>query len=187
MKSYAWMFSLNSYSLNGTIQTKFLALCGVENAGAESLTNTILEALRNFGGLSDDEIACKLVGFGADGASVNMGCSNGIGARLARLQPLITVVHCMAHRLELALKDVINDKKLVSKFRILPFLEGLHAFYHRSSKNTFALASAAQREGVTGKPTRIGGTRWVPHLHTALTNFWKLQPAFKRHFVEVSK
>jgi hypothetical protein len=72
----------------------------------------------------------------------------------------------------------------ISKF--LPFLVGHYAFYHRSSKNTTGLAAAAQKEAVTGKPTRSGGTRCIPNLYLALTNLWKLEPAFKRHFAEVS-
>jgi hypothetical protein len=180
------LFLISRYSLNGTIHTKFLALQNVHDAGAESLTATIKDALNEYGGLSEDEVRTKLIGFGADGASVNMGSVSGIGIRLSSLQPLITSVHCMAHRLELVFKDVINDKTLASKFRILPFLEGLYSFYHRSSKNTTVLAAAAKMEEVTGKPTRIGGTRWVPHLYLALSNFWKLQAALKRHFSEVS-
>jgi hypothetical protein len=47
------------------------------------------------------------------------------------------------------------------------------------------LRVSAKAHGVTGIPTRVGGTRWVPHLYLSLTNFWKLFPALFQHFGEV--
>ena len=47
--------------------------------------------LKEYGGLTDENLYQKLVGFGADGASVNMGCYSGIGARLQKKKPLTDV------------------------------------------------------------------------------------------------
>ncbi len=124
-----------------------------------------------------------MVGFGADGAGVNTGCKQGIGARLTEKQELLTSVHCMAHRLELAFKDVIglNNKKL----DVTNLLENIYKFYHNSSLNRSMLRLSAKAHGVTGIPTRVGGTRWIPHLYLALVNFWKLFPALVQHLGEV--
>jgi hypothetical protein len=121
-----------------------------------------------------------MVGFGADGAGVNTGCKQGIGARLTEK---LTSVHCMAHRLELAFKDVIglNNKKL----DVTNLLENIYKFYHNSSLNRSMLRLSAKAHGVTGIPTRVGGTRWIPHLYLALVNFWKLFPALVQHLGEV--
>jgi hypothetical protein len=162
-------------------------LANVKDAGAENLTQVILEQLKDCGEVDENTVKEKLVGFGADGASVNMGSQNGIGVRLRQLQPSLTIIHCMAHRLELAFKDEIDQKNMRPKFRILPFLEGIYSFYHRSSKNRSGLSDCARQANVSGTPTRIGGTRWVSHLHTALVNFWKLQPALKIHLAKVNK
>ena len=46
-----------------------------------------------------------LIGFGADGASVNFGVNNGVFTKLAEDMPWMMGIHCVAHRLELAAKD----------------------------------------------------------------------------------
>ena len=48
----------------------------------KNLTQLIENAVKEYGGFTDANLYEKMVGFGADGASVNMGCRNGIGARL---------------------------------------------------------------------------------------------------------
>lgn len=58
------------------------------------------QALSFFG--LDDEPS-KLVGFGCDGANVNMG-DRGVRG----LRPWVITVWCLAHRLELALKDAFK-------------------------------------------------------------------------------
>ena len=44
-----------------------------------------------------------------NGASVNMGCKTGVAARLRQDVPNIVTIHCCSHRLELAVKDVMNS------------------------------------------------------------------------------
>ena len=49
-----------------------------------------------------------LVGFGADGASVNFGCRQGIYTKLKNDMPWLMGIHCLAHRLELACKNAFQ-------------------------------------------------------------------------------
>ena len=105
------------YSNHGKISNKFLALRNVDRADTENVTTLIETTLKEYGGFTDANVYKKLVGFGADGASVNMGCHNGIGARLQRNQPLLTSVHCKVHRLELAFKKVIQGNE--AQFKVL--------------------------------------------------------------------
>ena len=49
------------------------------------------------------------LGFASDGASVMTACHNGVAARLARRQPLLTTIHCTAHRLALATSQAGDD------------------------------------------------------------------------------
>ena len=96
------------YSDKGKISNKFLALKNVPRANAENLTKLLENTLKEYGGFTDENLCEKMIGFGADGASVNMGRRSGIAARL-KSQPLITSVHCMAHRLELTFKQVVQN------------------------------------------------------------------------------
>jgi len=45
----------------------------------------------------------KLVAFGADGASVNLGKKSGLATLLKQEVPYLVDFHCLPHRLELAL------------------------------------------------------------------------------------
>ncbi|CAM1313436.1 Uncharacterised protein r2_g2398 [Pycnogonum litorale] len=174
------------YCCKGKIATRFLALRNVAKANSENLTTIIEDTVKEIGGITDANLYAKLVGFGADGASVNMGRQSGIAARLKTKQPLITSVHCMAHRLELSFKDVIcEDSRLQN---VITLLENLCKFYHKSSLNRSMFKELRTRHGITGGiPTRLGGTRWIPHTFTALQNFWKLYPALVQHLKEVEE
>jgi hypothetical protein len=46
-----------------------------------------------------DDLKTKLVGFGCDGAAVNMGSKNGLGVLMQEeFQASMITIHCMAHR-----------------------------------------------------------------------------------------
>ena len=50
----------------------------------------------------------SLIGLGADGASVNAGYKTGVQAQLRDELPWLVYVWCVAHRLELAIKDAMD-------------------------------------------------------------------------------
>ena len=47
-----------------------------------------------------------MIGFSADGASVNLGKNTGVAAKLKEDAPWLIDIHCLAHRLELALLEL---------------------------------------------------------------------------------
>ena len=55
----------------------------------------------------------KLVAFGADGASVNLGKKTGLAALLKKDVPHLVEFHCLPHRLELSLLHLQNSCKFV--------------------------------------------------------------------------
>ena len=55
-----------------------------------------------------DEQPSKLIGFECDGANVNMG-GNGVRGMIRADRPWVITVWCLAHRLELALKDALKS------------------------------------------------------------------------------
>ena len=59
----------------------------------------------------------KLVALGADGASVNMGESGGVGAIIKKDIPHLIHIHCIAHKLELAVLDACNKVTYIVKFQ----------------------------------------------------------------------
>ena len=76
-------------------------------------------------------------------------------------------VHCLAHRLELAFKSVIKNDRLASKLDSL--LLSLYLFYSNSNLNRANLRNSFKANGENPLvPTRVGGTRWIPHTDKAL-------------------
>ncbi|XP_064791036.1 uncharacterized protein LOC135512689 isoform X2 [Oncorhynchus masou masou] len=113
----------------------------------------------------------KCISFLADGASVNMGYRGGVIAHLQReAGGHITPIHCMPHRLELAILTIQKKEPKVSVVYVL--LNPIWKTYHFSGKSkTRALCFRARaRCGYLHTP-RVKGTRWVPHIHRALKVF----------------
>ena len=55
-----------------------------------------------------DRQPSKRIGFGCDGANVNMG-NNGVKELIQSGRPWVVTVWCFVHRLELAIKDALKN------------------------------------------------------------------------------
>ncbi|XP_045201935.2 uncharacterized protein LOC123555352 [Mercenaria mercenaria] len=81
----------------------------------------------------------------------------------------IFAIHCSAHRLELAYKDFLKDvsSKIIDKTDAL--LLNLYLFYKYSPLNRANLKRSYDTLGLKMKvPSRVGGTRWLPHTERTL-------------------
>ena len=87
------------------VTTSYVRLVFMESADARGVISCIDEAFKSIGIANFKE---KLVGFGADGASVNQGKKEGVKTILLIDCPWLVFGWCMAHRLELALKDALS-------------------------------------------------------------------------------
>ena len=72
-----------------------------DKGGGKAITDS-------FESLGITDFRSKLVWFGADGASVNMGNREGVIAILRKELPWIIFNWCLSHRLELAVKEALN-------------------------------------------------------------------------------
>ena len=109
----------------------------------------------------------KLVGMGADGASVNLGKKGGVSALLRQHSPHLVDFHCLPHRLELALVEVQKSCHQVEV--AYDVLQLIWKTYHYSPKSSRELQALASELGVNVlKPTQVSGTRWLPHISRAL-------------------
>ncbi|XP_060777194.1 zinc finger protein 862-like isoform X1 [Neoarius graeffei] len=113
----------------------------------------------------------KLISFGADGASVNMGHRGGVIALLQReAGEHIIPIHCMPHRLELAILTLQKKEPMVCQ--VYDLLHLVWKTYHFSGKSKRALHQLGQELGVkVCTPSTVKGTRWIPHVHRALKVF----------------
>jgi len=118
----------------------------------------------------------KLVAFGADGASVNLGKKAGLATLLRKQVPYLVDFHCLPHRLELALLELQNSCKSVDD--VYTVLHMIWKTYHYSPKSVQALKSIADELQINIlKPTQVRGTRWLPHVSRALKVFVGTKPA----------
>lgn len=94
-------------------------------------------------------------------------------------------IHCFAHRLELAFRDVLRKNKLYDK--LMTLLIGLYYFYKKSHKNKQKLLetiSITKTKGVI--PGKVTGTRWLPHLSRSIKGLLKTFTAYEVHLANLS-
>ena len=125
-----------------------------------------------FGDLEVPNWKEKLTGFGADGASVNVGHKGGVSALLKKDVPHLLEIHCFPHRLELALLSMQRDCHLVTQ--VYDVLQLVWKTYHYSPKSKRELKTLGSQLGIDVlQPTRVKGSRWLPHVSRALDVFIK--------------
>ncbi|KAA6388554.1 MAG: hypothetical protein EZS28_015920 [Streblomastix strix] len=90
---------------NGLPQTSFLDVRPLSSKGAtaQNLYEIFIQVSVDHGLNLDD-----LIGICVDGASAMIGCRNSLRQKLMDRYPLITIVHCCAHRFNLASLDAIK-------------------------------------------------------------------------------
>lgn len=141
------------YLENGMPVTLFLGLIEVENGTAEG----ILEGLGSFfSQLGVANWKTKLVGLGKDGASVNVGSQSGLGAILKRDIPYLIQIHCIAHKLELAVLDACKQVNYVEKFQNI--VKRLLKYYSKSGKRLHELSEVGK---ILSQEVRSFG-KWNP-------------------------
>ena len=174
------------FAIEGTIHVFFLAIVAVERANADHIYQALRKGISiAFPDFNLQNSLSKVVGFGADGASVNTGEKGGVIAIMRKnLNSDIVMIRCLVHRLELAYKAAMKKSKLYS--RIMSLLSGLYGFYHTSALQRPNLKQAAEATKCPfAVPLRVGGTRWVSHTLLALNQLWKAYPALEMHLSQV--
>ena len=92
---------------NVKVVSSFLNLADLKTGKAEGVVESIKGSFRNIG-ITEGILEEKLIGFAADGAAVNSGKKEGVISILKDRMPWVIYVWCVAHRLELAVKDALT-------------------------------------------------------------------------------
>ena len=101
-----------------------------------------------------------------------MGKNAGVAAKLKEDTPWLIDIHCLPHRLELALLEL--QRSCVSVEKIYEVLHLMWKTYHYSPKSTRELKAVADTMGIgVLKPGQVKGTRWLPHVSRALKSLIK--------------
>ncbi|XP_072035509.1 zinc finger protein 862-like [Amphiura filiformis] len=158
---------------------KFLAIKSPTDSTALGVTSCINSVLEEF---NLQEANASMVGFCADGASVNMGHRSGVAAKLKNSNPprdWLVVVHCQNHRLELAAKDAFANSGVTE---VMTMLNSMYAVYSRSFKRLRDLKTLADvMEDSITKLVKANGTRWVQFKSRACVALLKSYPYIISH------
>ena len=149
----------------------FLGLIPLKQTRADDIVNCLLEYLSSLG-ITSDVMSRQLLGFCSDGASTMVGEINGVATQLRSKFPHLKTFHCMAHRLELAVKNAVDSVNHVSYFR--DFLDGLYKHFSLSPKNQREVKIVpADIEQEFLKIRKIFDVRWVFSSFTAVRALWR--------------
>jgi len=129
-------------------------------ATADNLTTLLMGVVGVCGDLDDSAIATKLVYFGADGVSTFHSCRTGVTVQLTiKYAPHITGVHCMGHRVNLAMKTL-------SRLDLFHAVENLcklcHGYFAHSPKRQVEFRVLVQLLDTKGlKLLKNVSARWI--------------------------
>ena len=173
------------------VRNKFFSVRRPRQGDARSLFECLEKAIQ-FVGLSDDW-KMKLIGFGCDGISVNI-AERGLKMYLQDVVPWIEVFWCLAHRLELALKDALKGTLFKS---VDEMLLQVYYLYEKSPKKCRELETVVEElkcciapgefpQHGGHKPLRACGTRFVAHKFAALERLVDRLGAYLSHLTVLS-
>ena len=142
---------------------------------AESIKKAIDHSFLKEINISESSFLNCLVGATADGASVNTGKYRGVLTQLMNERPWLITIHCLNHRIELAVKEAMN----------IPFIREIESFYNsnyallkRSGALKAEVKTAAEAIGITYyELPRIKGTRFVSHRYRGFFRLLHMLPA----------
>ena len=115
------------------------------------------------------------------------GCNAGVGERLQNgdlAVPHLIRIHCLAHRLELALKAACKNTYLST---IEDTLKGIYKLYSNSPKLLAEMKELAELlEENVSKPGKIQGIRWVDHKKRAMAVMEKNWKTIVKHLENIA-
>lgn len=100
------------------------------------------------------------------------------------VNPELVNVHCFAHRLELAFRDVLKKSKVYDK--LMTLLTGLFYFYTKYYKNKKGLQRSIEALGDGLLPPKVTGTRWLAHLGRGVKSLLRTYLAYEAHLSTLS-
>lgn len=162
-----------------------LEIAELVNKTADGIVEVILAVLQK-AGFSHEWLQENFIGFVSDGASVLLGKKNGVAVQLKRKYPDLFTLHCMNHRLELAVTDSAKEISGVKNFTT--FLGAVYTVYSMSSKNVYELNDICKELGIMMKAIgKVFDVRWVASSLRTIKAVWMNYEALYIHFGTAAK
>lgn len=184
-RSYMIVYLRCDVTGHGDVENVFFDLVELEGGDAESLHSALMKSLYG-AGLNSDFLKKNFISIATDGAAVLTGRQTGLVERLKRDFPRLQSVHCLAHRLELAVADSLKIVAGCNHFEV--FISKLHSLYNQSTKNAKELEkAAADLQMQILKIGKIFTIRWVASSFRTIKAVLKDFPVLARHFATASE
>ena len=170
---------------------KFLAVERPNDATASGLFQCLQCCLHKIGVKAIDAEECKrLVGIGTDGTNTNI-ASAGLKGLVESQVPWVFWMWCLAHRVELAIKDALKS----TTFDLIDeMLLRMYYIYEKSPKKCRELENIItdlkefmKFDDAGIRPVRASGTRWVTHKLSAMKRIISKFGAYTSHLVALSE
>ena len=151
------------YVCGGEMKTELAGNIRIPDGCAKTIAAEVQSKLQCLG----LEVA-NLVGLGSDGASVMFGKKGGVGVLLSENAPMLTHVHCVAHRLSLACSDAAKDIPYLKTYK--DTLKNL--YFHVSGSGIRIYKLEAMQEIMNEPQLRLKdpiNIRWLAMEHAVKT------------------
>ena len=170
-------------------KTEYLCVLRPSAGTASGLLECVKHALYALGTEISTAQCTKLVGFGTDGAAANIS-KQGLKGLVEKELKLVFWMWCLAHRLELSVKDSLTGTVFDS---INEMLLRLYYIYEKSPKKCRELEDLISDLGefisFTDKglrPVRASGSRWISHKLSAMRRILSKYGAYTMHLAALS-
>ena len=140
-------------SKSGKIVTTFLQCAKIKDGCAATVFQALTDVLKHF------EVPYKkVVGLGTDGASVMASDRNGLNGLVKRENPFCIYVHCVCHRLNLAVSQVCKDMPVMKA--LTKTISAIYNYVQYSKLDQFLdIAAILELDAVKFK--RLYEIRWL--------------------------
>ncbi len=156
--------------------SSLLEMADYGGANANSIKKAIDQVFCEKMHLDEESYLKSMVAATADGASVNFGIYQGVLTQLKSTRPWLLTIHCVNHRVELAVKDAMKVKPFED---VDQFYQANATLLKRSSDLTAALSRTAAAMNITCyNLPKITGTRFVSHRRRGLQRLLHMWPVF---------
>ena len=154
------------------IRDNFFAVRQLSHGTGQGLYDCLKKAMA-YMGVTPIEWKSKMIGLGCDGASSNLESGCGLKGNIQKDIPWIIVSWCLAHGLELSIKDAHSLKGLINCYYKYTMCMKIHQKMCRVKEIVEDLKQCMEDTEMPTKggvgPLRACGTRFIAHKVSALT------------------
>ncbi|KAJ8037620.1 Adenylosuccinate lyase [Holothuria leucospilota] len=177
-----WLFLAQAQK----VTNKFVSIVELDDATAVGIQKGIHSGLSEIGQETKEIRVAKMVSVCFDGASVMMGAKGGVATLEKKDIPRLVEIHCVAHRLELAVLDALKSNSYLKE--VEDIIEEVYKLYHYSPKKRRELKELSTvMDEALSQYGSISTIRWLASRSRAAETLLKNFPATITHMEQMAE